>query len=69
MVVRERAALESDLDVIAFIEEIDPDGISGSGDERFRTLSSGGSKLVLGSADALKDKLDTIFRTALVIKF
>ena len=62
-------ALESDLDVIAFVELINPDGIPGSGDEHFRTLSSGGSKLVLGSADARKDKLDTIFKTALVIKF
>jgi hypothetical protein len=62
-------ALESDLDVIAFVEVVDPDGIPGSGDERFRTLPSGGSKLVLGSADARKDKLDTVFRTALVIKF
>jgi hypothetical protein len=62
-------ALESDLDVIAFVEVINPDGIPGSGDEFYRTLSSGGSKLVLGSADARKDKLDTVFRTALVIKF
>jgi hypothetical protein len=62
-------ALEPDLDVIALVELINPDGIPGSGDEFFRTLSSGGSKLVLGSADARKDKLDTIFRTALVIKF
>jgi len=62
-------ALESDLDVIAFVEVVNPDGIPGSGDERLRTLSSGGSKLVLGSADARKDKLDTVFRTALVIKF
>lgn len=62
-------ALESDLDVVAFVELINPDGIPGSGDERFRTLSSGGSKLVIGSADARKDKLDTIFKTALVIKF
>jgi hypothetical protein len=62
-------ALETDLDVIAFVELVNPDGIPGSGDERYRTLSSGGSKLVLGSADARKGKLDTIFRTALVIKF
>ena len=62
-------ALESDLDVIAFVEVINPDGISGSGDERFRTLSSGGSKIVIGSASARKDKLDTIFKTALVITF
>jgi hypothetical protein len=62
-------ALESALDVIALVELINPDGIAGSGDEFFRTLPSGGSKLVLGSADARKDKLDTIFRTALVLKF
>jgi hypothetical protein len=62
-------ALESALDVVAFVEVINPDGIPGSGDERFRTLSSGGSKLVVGSADARKDKLDTIFKTALVLKF
>jgi hypothetical protein len=62
-------ALETDLDVIAFVELVNPDAIPGSGDERFRTLSSGDSKLVFGSADARKDKLDTVFRTALVIKF
>src|SRR6185369_17399730 len=43
-----RPALESDLDVIAFVEVLNPDGIAGSGDERFRTLSSGGSKLMIG---------------------
>ena len=62
-------ALESDLDVVAFVEVVNPDGIPGSGDERFRTLSSGGAKLIVGSANARKDKLDTIFRTALVIAF
>jgi hypothetical protein len=62
-------ALETDLDVIAYVEVINPDGIPGSGDERFRTLSSGGSTLVIGSADARKDRLDTVFRTALVIRF
>jgi hypothetical protein len=61
-------ALASDLDVVAFVEVINRDGIPGSGDERFRTPSSGGSKLV-GSAHARKDKLDTIFKTALVLKF
>lgn len=62
-------ALESDLDVIAFVQVLNPDGIPGTGDERFRTLASGGTKLVLGSSSARKDKLDTIVRTALVIKF
>jgi hypothetical protein len=62
-------ALEPDLDVIAYVEVINPDGVPGSGDERFRTLSSSESKLVIGTADARKDKLDTIVRTALVIRF
>jgi len=50
-------ALDTGLDVIAFVQAMNPDGIPGSGDERFMTLPSGGSKLVLGSADARKDKL------------
>jgi hypothetical protein len=62
-------ALESDLDVVAFVEVINPDGIPGSGDERFRTLPSGGSKLVIGTADARKDRLDTVFKSAIVIEF
>jgi hypothetical protein len=62
-------ALETDLDVVAYVEVVNPDGIPGSGDERFRTLPSGESKLVIGTADARKDRLDTVFRTALVIKF
>jgi len=44
-------------------------GIPGTGDERFRTVSTGGTTLVLGSSSARKDKLDTVIRTALVIKF
>ena len=62
-------ALESDLDVIAFVDVINPDGLPGTGDERFLTQASGGTKLVLGSSDARKEKLHTIVRTALVIKF
>jgi hypothetical protein len=62
-------ALQSDLDVVAFVDVINPDGVPGSGDERFRTLSSGGTKLLVGSADARKDRLDTIFRTSLAIAF
>jgi hypothetical protein len=59
----------ADLDVVAFVEVVNPDGIPGSGDERVRTLSSGGSRLVVGSADARKDNLETIFKTALVLEF
>ena len=62
-------ALETDLDVVAYAELINPDGVPGSGDEYFRTLESGGTKIVFGTQDARKDKLDTIFRTALVISF
>jgi hypothetical protein len=62
-------ALESDLDVVAYVELLNPDGRPGTGDERYRTVPSGGIKIVLGSADARKDKLDTIFLTALVIAF
>ncbi len=62
-------ALETDLDVVAYVVLLNPDGIPSSGDERYQTQASGSTKLVLGSADARKDKLDSIFRTALVIKF
>jgi hypothetical protein len=62
-------ALDTGLDVVAFADVVNPDGIPGSGDEFFRTRSSGGNKIVLGTGDARKDKLDTIFRTALVISF
>jgi len=62
-------ALDTGLDVVAFADVVNPDGIAGSRDEFFRTRSSGGAKIVLGTGDARKDKLDTIFRTALVISF
>ncbi len=62
-------ALATDLDVIAFVELINPDGIPSSGDERYRTVTSGGTQIVVGSADARRDKLDTIVRTSLVITF
>jgi hypothetical protein len=62
-------ALESDLDVVAYIELLNPDGIPGTGDERFRTLSSGGTKFVLGSSVARRAKLDTVVRMALVLSF
>jgi hypothetical protein len=62
-------ALESDLDVVAFVDVVNPDGLPGTGDELLRTVASSGTKLVLGSSSARKDKLDTIVKTALVIKF
>ena len=62
-------ALETGLDVIARVDLLDPDGIPGTGDELFETVEAGSAQVVLGSADARKDTLDTIFRTALVITF
>jgi hypothetical protein len=61
-------ALE-DVDVIARVVLEDPDGIPGSGDEFFRTVSSGGSEIVLAEGQVRKQQLDTVFRTALVINF
>ena len=62
-------ALESDLDVVAYVELLNPDGIPGTGDERFRTLSSGDTKFVLDSSVARRNGLDTVVRTALVLSF
>jgi putative salt-induced outer membrane protein YdiY len=62
-------ALETGLDVVAYVEVIDPDGQPGTGDEYYRTVDSGSAKVVVGSNSARKDPLDTIVRTALVITF
>ena len=59
--------LETGLDVKANVMLIDLDGTPSSGDEFFRTVESEGTTIVIGQSDARKDKLDTIFRTALVI--
>lgn len=61
-------ALE-DVDVIARVVLVDPDGVPGSGDEYFHTVSSGGSEVKLGEGRARKEQLDTVFRTTLVIDF
>ena len=61
-------ALE-DLDLIAFVILIDPDGIPGNGDEFFETVATGGIEFELGDEKARREKLDTIFRTSLTIKF
>ena len=64
-----RPALEANLDVIAYVTLVNPDGIPASGDEFFRTVGSEGTKLLLGSDHARRQKLDTILRTSLVITF
>ena len=48
---------------------IDPDGVPVNGDERFETVADGGVAITLGTNHVRKDRLDTIFRTALVIGF
>ena len=55
--------------VVARVEVVDPDGAPGTGDELFETVTVGGAAIVLGTRRVLKDRLDTIFRTALVISF
>ena len=61
-------ALE-DIDIIARTVLIDPDGIPGSGDELFETVADGGAEVDLGGGRLRKERLDTIFRTALVVSF
>ena len=61
-------ALE-DVDVVARVEVVDPDGSPGSGDEFFQTVESGGERFVTGSGDIRKAQFDKVFKTSLVIKF
>jgi hypothetical protein len=58
-----------EVDVIARVVLEDPDGVPGSGDEFFRTVSSGGSEITIGESPVHKEQLDTVFRTTLVIDF
>ena len=58
-----------DVAVIARAAVLDPDGMPGSGDELFETLADGGATITLGSGRIRRNRLDTIFRTALVIGF
>ena len=58
-----------DVDVIARVITVDPDGIPGSGDEMFQTVSDGGAAITIATGRVRKDRLDTVFRTALVIDF
>jgi len=61
-------ALE-DVDTFARLELVDPDGMPGTGDEFFRTLSDGGFEIEIGEGQVRKTELDTVFRTSLVINF
>jgi hypothetical protein len=61
-------ALE-DIDLVAQVVVVDPDGIPGNGDEYFETVESGGSTVELGSVQERKEKLDTVFTTSLGISF
>jgi len=58
-----------DVDIVAHVALIDPDGTSASGDELFETVVSGGTRIDVGQGQIRKKTLDTVFRTALVISF
>jgi putative salt-induced outer membrane protein YdiY len=61
-------ALE-DIDLVAQVDLVDPDGIPGSGDEFFVTVESGGVEIELGEMQERKKPLDTVINTSLVINF
>jgi hypothetical protein len=61
-------ALE-EVDVVARVVLNDPDGVPGSGDEFFETVPDGGYEVVVGETDVRREKLDTIFKTTLVVSF
>jgi hypothetical protein len=61
-------ALE-DADLVARVELVDPDGVPGSGDEYFQTVSEGGYEIVYGETRVRKESLDQIFTTGLVVSF
>jgi hypothetical protein len=58
-----------DVDVVAWVELVDPDGVPGSGDEFFQTVSSGGAAIVVREDRTRLEELDMVFRTSLVINF
>lgn len=59
-----------DIDLIGAVALVDPDGISGSGDEYFETVEGGGGYAIdLGSVRERREKLDTVFTTSLGISF
>ncbi len=58
-----------DVDIVARAEVVDPDGVPSSGDEFFETVAVGGAEFAVGQDMVRRDRLDTIFRTALVISF
>lgn len=61
-------ALE-EVDVIARVILVDPDGIPGNGDEFFETVETGGIEITTGEDTLRKEPLDTTFRTSLQITF
>lgn len=58
-----------DVDQIAHVVVRDPDGIPGSGDEYFETVSDGGSEITFGEMNVRKESIDLIFKTGLVVSF
>ena len=61
-------ALE-EVDQVARVVVVDPDGIPGNGDEYFQTVSEGGYEITFGETAVRKEPLDLIFTTGLVLSF
>jgi putative salt-induced outer membrane protein YdiY len=61
-------ALE-EVDVIAHVIVVDPDGVPGSGDEFFETVPSGGAEIKVRDGELRREPLDTTVRTTLQINF
>jgi putative salt-induced outer membrane protein YdiY len=59
-------ALE-DVDILVRTILLDPDGVPGSGDELFQTVTEGGAETTLGETQIRKKALDTVFNVSLVI--
>ena len=60
---------QEDVAVLARAAVVDPDGVPGSGYNLSETVADGGTTIALGTEQVRRDRLDTIFRTALVIGF
>jgi putative salt-induced outer membrane protein YdiY len=59
-------ALE-DVDLVARVTLLDPDGVPGSGDELFETVAESGTEITLGETQVRKKSLDSVFNVSLVI--
>jgi len=58
-----------DIDLVAEVILVDPDGEPGSGDEFFQTVSNGGTIVEIGTVRERKKSLDTVISTSLRVSF